>query len=84
MISGARELMTPGAWKKEGFTYKLNDEADPATLTALDHEPERKPHSTAFAPPSGPTPAITTGSSPQATLQPKSPTTPGGFPTHPP
>lgn len=25
MISGARELMTPGAWKKEGFTYKLAD-----------------------------------------------------------
>ena len=24
MISGARELMTPGAWKKEGATYQLN------------------------------------------------------------
>jgi hypothetical protein len=23
MISGARELMTPGAWEKQGFTYKL-------------------------------------------------------------
>ncbi len=23
MISGARELMTPGAWKKQGFTYAL-------------------------------------------------------------
>ncbi len=23
MISGARELMTPGAWKEQGFTYKL-------------------------------------------------------------
>jgi hypothetical protein len=23
MISGARELMTPGAWKQQGFTYKL-------------------------------------------------------------
>jgi hypothetical protein len=23
MISGARELMTPGAWSKQGFTYKL-------------------------------------------------------------
>jgi hypothetical protein len=23
MISGARELMTPGAWRKEGLTYKL-------------------------------------------------------------
>src|SRR5438309_1420396 len=27
MISGARELMTPGAWKKSGFTYKLAEEA---------------------------------------------------------
>ncbi len=25
MISGARELMTPGAWKKNGFTYQLVD-----------------------------------------------------------
>lgn len=23
MISGARELMTPGAWEKQGATYKL-------------------------------------------------------------
>jgi len=23
MIAGARELMTPGAWKKQGYTYKL-------------------------------------------------------------
>jgi hypothetical protein len=23
MISGARELMTPGAWQKQGFTYRL-------------------------------------------------------------
>lgn len=28
MISGARELMTPGAWKKNGLTYQL---AEPAT-----------------------------------------------------
>jgi hypothetical protein len=27
MISGARELMTPGAWKRDGFTYKLNTPA---------------------------------------------------------
>jgi hypothetical protein len=26
MISGARELMTPGAWKKDGLTYKLADD----------------------------------------------------------
>jgi hypothetical protein len=25
MISGARELMTPGAWKKDGLTYRLAD-----------------------------------------------------------
>lgn len=28
MISGARELMTPGAWKKHGATYKLASTAD--------------------------------------------------------
>ena len=31
MISGARELMTPGAWKKQGWTYKL---ADPVQSSA--------------------------------------------------
>jgi hypothetical protein len=30
MISGARELMTPGAWRKQGWTYKLNDAAEAA------------------------------------------------------
>ena len=25
MISGARELMTPGAWEKQGITYRLKD-----------------------------------------------------------
>ncbi|QEG25465.1 hypothetical protein GobsT_01910 [Gemmata obscuriglobus] len=30
MISGARELMTPGAWKKDGVTYSLADEQKPA------------------------------------------------------
>src|SRR5262245_50494998 len=29
MISGARELMTPGAWKKDGLTYTLGDERTP-------------------------------------------------------
>jgi hypothetical protein len=28
MISGARELMTPGAWKKNGITYKLTQESE--------------------------------------------------------
>jgi hypothetical protein len=29
MISGARELMTPGAWEKTGITYRLATPADP-------------------------------------------------------
>ena len=34
MISGARELMTPGAWDKQGATYKLKtDYANQAELT---------------------------------------------------
>lgn len=28
MISGARELLTPGAWRQEGMIYKLNTGAD--------------------------------------------------------
>ena len=31
MISGARELMTPGAWKKAGYTYKRAEEKPAAT-----------------------------------------------------
>lgn len=31
MISGARELLTPGAWEKQGFTYKLRTEGASAT-----------------------------------------------------
>jgi hypothetical protein len=34
MISGARELMTPGAWHKEGFTSKLHEE--PAAKPEID------------------------------------------------
>jgi hypothetical protein len=30
MISGARELLTPGAWEKQGYTYKLNEPAQQA------------------------------------------------------
>jgi len=33
MISGARELMTPGAWEKDGVTYKLRDPAPASTVT---------------------------------------------------
>ncbi len=29
MISGARELMTPGAWQRKGFTYTLTPEPPP-------------------------------------------------------
>jgi hypothetical protein len=36
MISGARELMTPGAWKKQGWTYKLAD-ATPSPSPESDH-----------------------------------------------
>jgi hypothetical protein len=41
MISGARELMTPGAWKKQGFTYALADgsgEKAPGRDEALDSQ----------------------------------------------
>jgi hypothetical protein len=38
MISGARELMTPGAWKKNGITYQLvepdNPPARPVEISA--------------------------------------------------
>lgn len=30
MISGARELMSPGAWEKRGATYRLADQGTPA------------------------------------------------------
>ncbi len=29
MISGARELMTPGAWEKQGATYRLSQDPRP-------------------------------------------------------
>jgi hypothetical protein len=42
MISGARELMTPGAWKKQGFTYKLAEDAKPQPQ--VDLVAERRQH----------------------------------------
>jgi hypothetical protein len=42
MISGARELMTPGAWKKQSFTYKLAE--SPATPGYEDPAAVRKQH----------------------------------------
>jgi hypothetical protein len=40
MISGARELMTPGAWKKQGFVYKLAD--DQSTTVESDSSGQRR------------------------------------------
>jgi hypothetical protein len=40
MISGARELMTPGAWQKHGFTYRLA--RDPAPSPEPDPEADRR------------------------------------------
>jgi len=36
MISGARELMTPGAWRKDGFTYALDKKELPPLKPARD------------------------------------------------
>jgi hypothetical protein len=36
MISGARELMTPGAWVKQGFTYKLVPDPRPEEPSSVD------------------------------------------------
>ena len=35
MISGARELMTPGAWQKQGWTYRLADSQPATALTGI-------------------------------------------------
>jgi hypothetical protein len=40
MISGARELLTPGAWRKEGYTFKLNE--GPGPSPEPDREAERR------------------------------------------
>jgi hypothetical protein len=42
MISGARELMTPAAWRKQGLTYKLADDDPAAKAIASQHELERR------------------------------------------
>jgi hypothetical protein len=59
MISGARELLTPGAWRKDGVTYKLQDSGAISDATrqqrlevlkralwqyAETHEGKRPPH----------------------------------------
>jgi hypothetical protein len=42
MISGARELMTPGAWEKQGLTYRLADTARSEPADILDRVREQK------------------------------------------
>lgn len=42
MISGARELMTPGAWRKQGWTYKLAE--DTKAPAPVDRDTERRQH----------------------------------------
>jgi hypothetical protein len=42
MISGARELMTPGAWKKDGLTYTLGDQKQPPEPPPAPTEEDRK------------------------------------------
>jgi hypothetical protein len=42
MISGARELMTPGAWHKQGLTYKLTEDDDAAKAAARQLDRERR------------------------------------------
>jgi hypothetical protein len=38
MISGIREVLTPGAWRKQGSTYRLNDPAqEPVRKRSLEH-----------------------------------------------
>jgi len=39
MISGARELMTPGAWDKQGLTYLLNQ---PSSNSSVEKDQERE------------------------------------------
>jgi hypothetical protein len=48
MISGARELMTPGAWKKNGLTYEL---AQPAGKSPSAEPPSPTPNSAQVEPP---------------------------------
>jgi hypothetical protein len=44
MISGARELMTPGAWKQRGFTYKLAGNDPVPSSSSPSGEPARRQH----------------------------------------
>ena len=73
MISGARELMTPGAWKKEGFTYKLKDDDEPAKAVVIEREAERRAALDRLRPPSGRTPGTTTDAFPPGDSPPEIP-----------
>lgn len=42
MISGARELMTPGAWEKEGLTYRLKKQEEAAKQQDSELNQQRK------------------------------------------
>ncbi len=42
MISGARELMTPGAWEKQGFTYRLASPQSAVAPPRTEYEQERR------------------------------------------
>lgn len=42
MISGARELMTPGAWEKQGLTYRLSSSPPDAATPRTEYEQERR------------------------------------------
>jgi hypothetical protein len=38
MISGIREVLTPGAWRRQGTSYRLNDPSqEPARRRSLEH-----------------------------------------------
>jgi hypothetical protein len=49
MISGARELMTPAAWERDGRTYKVAKDKSPADAAAIDDERKRKLEELRFA-----------------------------------
>jgi hypothetical protein len=42
MISGARELMTPGAWKKDGVTYTLDEGKSPVPVPKAGPDEEER------------------------------------------
>jgi hypothetical protein len=42
MISGARELLTPGAWEPNGATYKLKKDANPNADPSESNEEQRR------------------------------------------